>query len=114
MAKLPEATTETVNSLKQQLLDIVDRATAVEFALFERFGETDRTIIVLDELKNVSQEAASWFSQLSNLQLWIAEAQPVATSDMLELLAQRIASTQFKIPAWERSIQEVEIDWNLP
>jgi len=47
MAKLPEETTETINSLKQQLLDIVDEATAVEFALFERFGETDRTIIVL-------------------------------------------------------------------
>lgn len=111
MAKLPAETTETVNSLKQQLLGIVDEATAVEFALLERFGETDRTIIVLDELKNVSQEAAFWFSGLSNLQLRIAESQPVATFDMLELLTQRIASTQAKIPAWERSIQEVEIDW---
>lgn len=56
MAKLPGETTETVNSLKQQLLDIVDQATAVEFALFERFGETDRTIIVLDELKNAHRK----------------------------------------------------------
>lgn len=49
MVKLPEETTETVNHLKQHLLDIVDDATAVEFALFERFGESDRTLIVLDQ-----------------------------------------------------------------
>ncbi|NES82507.1 MAG: hypothetical protein F6K10_14475 [Moorea sp. SIO2B7] len=113
MAKLPPETTETINRLKQQLLDIVDLATAAECAIFERFGETEATIIVLDELKNVSQEAASRYSQLSNLQLRIAEAQPVSASDMLELLEQRIVRSQNRIPAWERSIEEVKIDWNV-
>lgn len=114
MAKLPEQTTVTINSLKQQLLDIVDDATAVEFVLFERFGETSRTISVLEQLKSVAEETASWFSQLSTLQLRIAQAQPIASADMLELLAQVIERTQLRLPAWKRSIQEVEIDWNIP
>ncbi|MBO1351483.1 MAG: hypothetical protein EBE86_030810 [Hormoscilla sp. GUM202] len=114
MAKLSPETTATVNRLKDRLLEIVDEATAAEFALFARFGETDRTIIVLDELKNVSQEAASRFSQLSNFQIRIAESQPVVASDMLEILGQAIVRTQNRIPAWERSIEEVKIDWNMP
>jgi hypothetical protein len=61
MARLAEETTLTINSLKQQLLDIVDDTTAVEFALFERFGETERTIPVLEQLKSVAEKTASWF-----------------------------------------------------
>ena len=114
MAKLPKATTATVLNLKQQLLDTVDDAIAAESALFERFGETNTTILVLEQLKSVAEEYASWFSQLSNLQLRIAESQPTASADMLELIAQVIERTQLRLPAWKRSIQEVEIDWNLP
>lgn len=76
--------------MKQQLLDTVDDATAVEFALFESFGQTNRTIPVLEQIKTVAEEAASLFSQLSTLQLRIAESQPTASADMLELLAQVI------------------------
>ncbi len=36
-----------------------------------------------------------------------------APPDMLDLLAQAIARTQARIPALERSIQEVKIEWNL-
>lgn len=32
---------------------------------------------------------------------------------MLELLAEKIVSTQARIPAWKRSIPEVKIDWSL-
>lgn len=114
MARLAEETTLTINSLKRQLLDIVDDTTAVEFALFERFGETERTIPVLEQLKSVAKETVSWFSQLSTLQLRIAQAQPIASVDMLELLAQVIERTQLRLPAWKRTIQELEIDWNIP
>lgn len=105
MALLPEKTTETINSLKQQSLDIVEQATAAEFTLFELFGETEATIPYLDEAKNVAEEAASSFSQLSNLQLNIAQAQPTALFDMLELLYQVIERTQARIPALKRSVQ---------
>jgi hypothetical protein len=113
MAKLPAATTETVNRLKQQSLNSVDEATAVELTIFELFGETPQTIAYMDEMKNVADEAASSFSRLSTLQLQIAQAQPTASAAILQLLTQAIARTQTRIFAWERSIQEVKIEWNL-
>lgn len=113
MAKLPEATTETVNRLKQQSLNSVDEATALELTIFELFGETPQTIDYMDEMKNVADEAASSFSRLSTLQLQIAQAQPTASAAILQLLTQAIARTQTRIFAWERSIQEVKMEWNL-
>lgn len=113
MAKLPTETTETINRLKQQALEIVDEATAAEFTLFELFGETDQTMPFFEDLKTVAEDAKSSFSRLSNFQLRIAEAQPIAASDMLELLAQVIARTIIRIPAWKRSVQEVKLEWNL-
>lgn len=114
MAKLPEETTQTVLSLKQQLLDTVDEATAAEFVLFERFGETNRNIRYLDELKSVAERAESSFVRLSNFQIRIASAQPTISSDMLELLTRSITRIQVEVPALERSVQEVKIEWNLP
>lgn len=114
MAKLPAETTETIWRLKRQLLDIVDEATAAEAMLFSRYGETSETIIALDELKSVAEQAASRFSQLSSLQLRIAEAQPSVAPDMLELVTEVIAHTQDNVPALERSVQEIKLDWSLP
>lgn len=107
MAKLPEETTVTINSLKQQLLDILDNSTAAEFMLFERFGETETTMPILEELKSVAERLTSWFSRLVNLQLRyvIAQSQPTATFDMLKLLSEAIVRIQAEAPAMERSIQ---------
>ena len=114
MAKLSTETTETLWHLKRQLLDIVDEATAVEFVIFERFGETDRTISYLDELKSVAEQATARFSQFSSIQLRIADAQPAAPPDMLELVTEVIANTQQRLPALERSVQEIKTEWRLP
>lgn len=84
MANLPEEITVTINSLKQQSLNIIHQATAAEFALFELFGET-QTVTFFEELKNVAEDATASFTK-SNLQLRIAEAQPIAFYDTLELL----------------------------
>lgn len=114
MAKLPVETTENLWHLKRRLLDIVDEATAAEFFLFESFGETDSTIMVLDELKDIAEQAASRFSQLSSLQLRVADAQPTVPPDMLELVIQVIAYMQQRVPALERSVEEIKIEWSLP
>jgi hypothetical protein len=114
MAKLPEQTTETINLLKQQSLNILDTALEVEFTLFELFGETDQTIPFFEDLKTVAEDAKTSFSRLSNLQLRIAEAQPRAAFDMLELLAQVIERTNVRVPVWERNVQEVKSEYNLP
>ncbi len=114
MAKFTHELAETIWSLKRQLLDIIDMATSAELALFEQFGETNDTISLLDELKNVSERASSWFSRLSNFQIRSAESQPILSSDMLNLVNQSIHRIQMELPAMERSIQEVKTEWNLP
>ncbi|WP_017304141.1 hypothetical protein [Spirulina subsalsa] len=114
MAQFPHELAETIWTLKRQLLEIIDAATLTELTLFERFGETNETISLLDELKNVSERAAPWFSRLSNFQLRIAESQPSISADMLNLIHQSIERIQIELPAMERSIQEVKREWNLP
>ncbi|PSB05011.1 hypothetical protein [Merismopedia glauca] len=114
MAKLFIETAETIWSLKRQLLNMIDEATAAELMLFERFGETITTIIALDELKSVAEQARDKFLQLSNLQLRIAETQPNAQPDMLELVSRVSVHIQEKLPALKRSVQEIKSDWSLP
>jgi hypothetical protein len=113
MAKLPNNILEIIFQLLKQLSSLVDEATATEYLLFERFGETDETINSLDELKGLALEASSRYSQLATLRLRIAEAQPSLSNDMLRLLENTITKNQLKIPAIERSIQEIKIEWSI-
>lgn len=113
MAKLPLEIIETIFQLLKELSKLVDSATAIEYLLFENFGETDETINSLDELKGISLEAASRYSQLSTLRLRLAENQPNLSNDMLGLLEKTINQNQLRIPAMERSIQEIKIEWGL-
>jgi len=113
MAKLPVETAETIWTLLKQLLNLVEDAGATEFALFDSFGETDSTIPNLTYLKNTALEAATRYSQLSNIQLRITEAQPNAAADMLRLVEQSITQSQARIPALERTVQEIKMEWNL-
>ena len=69
----------------------------------------DETINSLDELKGVALEAASRYSQLSTLRLRLAENQPSLSNDMLEFLERTINQNQLRIPAMERSIEEIRI-----
>jgi hypothetical protein len=106
MAKLSNEMAETFWLLKRQLLDTIDEATAAEFLLFERFGETDRTMSYLDELKSVSEQSTARFARFSTIQLGLADAQPAVPVDMLELATEIISSTQQRLPALNRSIQD--------
>jgi hypothetical protein len=113
MAKLGAKTTEMIDRLKQESIDIVDEATAIEFKIFDRFGETEQVLSYMDEMKNVTEEAIALLSRLSTLQLQVAQSQPAAAPAMLELLEQAIQRTLVRIPALERSIQEVKMEWNF-
>ena len=113
MAKLSPEINNTLSSIKQTLLEIIDEATATEYILFETRGETNETISLLDEMKNVSIQATERYFQLSKLEVGIAEAQPIATNAMINLLTQAIEQNQMRIPAWQRSIQEVKLEWQL-
>jgi len=57
MAKLPNDIFETIWRLKRQLADVIDNARTAEFSLFDTFGETERTMVYLDELQSVAEQA---------------------------------------------------------
>lgn len=113
MAKLPQEHQALIWECKQKLLDIIDVAREAEFNLLENFGETESTLPALEQLTEIAQQAKDRFSQLSTLQVLIAESQPRPSSDMLRLLDERLTIIQNRIPALERSTQEIKLDWNL-
>ncbi|AFZ36281.1 hypothetical protein Sta7437_2756 [Stanieria cyanosphaera PCC 7437] len=113
MARLSPEIQLKITNLTEQILDVIDEARKAEFLLIERFGENETTIIALDELAEIAQQAADLYSQLSTLRIRIAEAQPSISSDMLKLLKDRIAIIQNRIPALQRSTQEINLDWGI-
>lgn len=113
MAKISNELKSTLEKIQQNLLSIVDDAKAAEFHLLERDGETNQTIVVLDELTAIAGQAADLYVQISRLLLRTAEIQPTITPDMLGLLTDRVATVSNRVPALERSIQEIKADWDL-
>jgi hypothetical protein len=113
MAKLSPETAQIIWDLQPQLLEIIDAARTLELSLFEAFGETEDTLPFLDELQSIAQQAIDRFSLLSTLQLRVANTQPPISSDIIGLVDRSIQITQQKIPALERSIQEIKQEWNL-
>ena len=69
--------------------------------------------MALDQLTEIAEQAKERFSQLSTLQILIYESQPVATRDLLRLLNEKIAIIQNRVPALERSIEEIKTDRSL-
>ena len=102
MAKISIEFQSTIRNLQQALLYIVDDAKAVEFILLERYGETEQTIVVLDELSAIAQQAGELYVQMSRLLLRTAEIQPSITPDMLGLLTDRVATISNRVPAKDK------------
>ncbi len=113
MAKLPNEVTETINSLKQQLLNLIEEATANEFIIFDNYGESETAINYIHEMSSVANDAEDSFNRLSTIQLRIAKSQPNATRDLIELMSKTISQNQARIPALSRSIEEVKQEFNL-
>ena len=114
MANLPEETITTVFNLQRRLLQLINEATAAGFIILEQYGETEATIIALDQLQNVRERATSYYIRLYRLLLQIAESQPVATFATLNLLAQSIQETRAIADASEATVQEAKRDFDLP
>lgn len=113
MAKLPNDISEIIWRLKRQLADVIDNARTAEFSLFDTFGETERTMVYLDELQSVAEQATERFSQFLSLQIRILNVQPYVPEDMLELVTRVIENTEARLPALEQSIQEIKTEWEL-
>ena len=113
MAKLSPEIRAMASRLQEQLLDIVDAARGTEFVLAEQGGETTDSIVALDGLMEISQQAVDRYAQLSRLRLYIAEAQPTVPPDVLRLWSETLEIAQSRIPALARSIEEIKLDWGL-
>jgi hypothetical protein len=113
MAKLSLETAQMIWDLQHQLLEIIDTAKTIELSLFESFGETSRTTPYLDELQNIAEQGTDRFSRFSTLQLRVASTHPPIPADLLEIVNRSIESTQQKIPALNRSNQEIIQEFNL-
>jgi hypothetical protein len=113
MARLPKATLDELASLKTELLVILDEATALAAKLFQHYGETQDTLVDLNELAEVAEQIRDLYVSLSTLLLRIAEAQPgasLATMKKLTEVAQTVRSSCTKSL---QSMNEVKSRWTL-
>ena len=114
MVKLPPDTLTTIFNLQRRLVELIDKAKAAEYNLFEEYGETEETLPELEQLQNGAERLRNPYSRLSTLALAIAEAQPVAPNAMLNLLAQTLEGASATADAVEASTNESKRIWNLP
>ena len=62
---------------------------------------------------SVAEQATEGFSQFSSLQIQVLNVQPQVPPDMLELVTRVITNTEARLPALERSVEEIKIEWKL-
>ncbi|MEB3312502.1 MAG: hypothetical protein VKJ02_19930 [Snowella sp.] len=103
----------TVFALQQELLVILNEATTTAYRILEIYGETDTTLIALDDLDNARDRARTYYGRLGTLLERISEAQPVASSAMLELLNRSIDEAQATIAATEATVNEEKRSFGL-
>jgi hypothetical protein len=113
MAELSPETRTTLSNQKEQLLDIIDKAKFIEFIILENFGDNSQTISTLEQLTEIAEQARTRLERLSNLHLRIAEVQPNIPTDLLKLMNEAIEYIQSRIPALERSLEEIKLDWRV-
>lgn len=113
MAKLLPETLTNIFQLQRRLIELIDEASATEIMLFERFGETEATLIELEELQITRERLRSPYVQINTLLLRVAEYQPTAPNSMLNLLLETVEITRSSVEASQASILEVKRNWNL-
>ena len=114
MADLPEKTLIKILDLQKQLFKIINDATATDFNLMEKHGETSATLPELEELQNIKERARDSYTRLFRLLLNIGEAQPAVNANTLKLLYRAIEQADLTTNALEVSIAEIKRNWNLP
>ncbi len=67
MAKLPDSTITNIFTLQRRLAECLESTTAIEFSLFQQFGETAETASELEELVNIRERLVSLYNRLHNI-----------------------------------------------
>ncbi len=112
MAYLPDEILAKIDTLQRQLLQLIHQTTITGYTILESYGETENTIVSLDQLQNVRERARAYYTRLYRLLLQIAES-VIASSATMELLAQSMEETQSIIDAGKATVAETQIDFNL-
>jgi hypothetical protein len=99
VAKLPDPVLTNIFTLQRRIIESIDTATALEFRILEQRGETVETLPELEELQSIKERLLSPYSRLHTLVLKAAQSQPVAPTDVLNLLYRSIESTQAALAA---------------
>jgi hypothetical protein len=113
MAKISDEMLTRVLSLQKQLLIVIDQAKDLEYKIVEQFGETDETITALEALDNITERLRNTYTRIQTLILRIAEAQPNADINTLQLLDKSIEQAQANLAASEATIMESKGDVGL-
>ncbi len=113
MAKLPDEILTTIFSLQRQLAEGIEEASAIQWKLFEQYGETEETIGELEELDNARERLTTLYSRLNKLLLRILESQPTASAAMLNLLSQTLGQGEATTSAANASVREIKRNWNI-
>ena len=113
MAKLLNRTLTTIFVLQRQLVEGIDQAAKTEAMIFVQFGETELTLLILEQLQNIRERLMSPYSRLSALLTRIVEYQPTAPVDVLNLLYQTIEQAQAAYDASVASVTEAKRDFDL-
>jgi uncharacterized protein YPO0396 len=114
MAKMSLQTLNSIFKLLQRLVTLIDEVKSSEFSLFETVGETEETLLELEQLQNAVERLRHSYARLHTLALSIAEAQPLAAIAMLELLDRSVKEASATADAVEATNQETKQIWNLP
>jgi hypothetical protein len=112
MAKLPDPIITNIFVIQRRIIECIDATTATEFRLFERMGETSESLPELEELQNIRERLLSSYSRLNTLLLGVAQSQPIAAQDMINLLYRSVETGQATLDASIASLQEIQRNWN--
>jgi hypothetical protein len=112
VAKLPDSTIVNIFTLQRRLAECLESTTAMEFSLFQKFGETAETAPELEELVNIRERLVSLYNRLHNIFLRVTQSQPIASEDLLNLLYRSIEQTETSIDTSIASLQDIQRNWN--
>jgi hypothetical protein len=112
VAKLPDETTIDILELQRRLINSLHLATEAEFKLLEQHGETPETLSELEELQNIRERLTPIYSRLYVLLLKVAESQPVASNDVLNLLHGSIERAEMLLDSSAASLREIQDNWS--
>jgi hypothetical protein len=112
VAKIPDSVLTNIFTLQRQIIEYIDITTAIEFRLLDEEGETAETLSELEELQSIRERLSSPYSRLYTLLLKAAESQPVAATDVLNLLYRSIETGEVTLDASIASLQEIQRNWN--